>query len=170
MLLGLQKKLAYLIGQFHSGKVDVEAVMAVALDREFLSSLCISRAKKDAFLVVFEEVLKETLFLEWRKRFCDCKERDELMLLRPEDMTLAPDQVTAESITGPVDLLKLLRHFRIRLHGAKLPQQFVSEWDSVLRLIEHFCTGASYRVSGVGKEWVYAQTYFSNLVSALLEL
>lgn len=157
MLLGLQKKLSYMLGELHEGIVDVGTVAEAILDKEFLASMNISRSKKDAFLEVLEEVIKDTSF-EFRGSGSQLGECE----------TCISEE---ESPIRNADELQMwVRNLRKGIQTAKDPVAYAVTIDPVIRVILSCCTQADTHFRGnasVMRE--HAGIYSAHIIGALLE-
>lgn len=158
MLLGLQKKISFMLGEFHEGIVDVGTVAETVLDQEFLATMNISRAKKDVFLEILEEVVKDTSFKFWE---------EDAGLMETEAVTEYPGD---SPIQNEKELLMWVKDLRKGIQTAKDPAAYTAIVEPVLREILRCCTqeNVQYRwKSSVMRD--HAGIYSARMLWALLE-
>ncbi len=157
MLLSMQKKISCMIGEFHEGIVDAGTVADAVLDREFLASVSISRTKKDAFLEVLEEVVRDMRFpsLSGNRAPGEGSER------------VSSDGVV---LHNQKELFSCVHRVRKELLTARELPVYVNCMEPVFQAVRDCCRKEDVRFNGskvVMKE--HASVYFAHIIGALLE-
>lgn len=146
-----------MVGELHEGIVDAGTVADAVLDREFLASVNISRTKKDAFLEVLEEVVRDMRFPSLGG---DCASGE-------GGESITPDGVVLHSQR---ELFSCVHRVRKELLTARELPVYVNCMEPVLQAVRDCCRKEDVRFNGskvVMKE--HAGVYFAHIIGALLE-